>query len=195
MASAHGTPNTALRTAAAIPLTRGIVADCLDVDERPDDVVFARAFAHGLASLDASERGGRLAGITGHVAESVIEVVLTDHGWTPVWHFVGPGRHGVDLLMLGPGAERVFAIEVKGTLRRLRWPRLRSADLMQMDVAWLDRTDNPAMGEWEIEGADVYGAVVVVNFDALAYKVVLTRDLVHWVPVIDEMDLDALEWL
>jgi hypothetical protein len=97
--------------------------------------------------------------------------------------------------MLGPDAERVFAVEVKGTLRRLRWPRLRSAELTQMEVAWLDKADNPAMVEWGIEGADVYGAVAIVNFDAPACKMVLSRDFIHWLPVVDETSLDELEWL
>ena len=30
-----------------------------------------------------------------------------------LWHFTGPGRHGVDLIVLCPTAERVIAVEVK----------------------------------------------------------------------------------
>jgi hypothetical protein len=198
MAAEHATANSALRAATALPLERPIVIGTLDVDKRPADAVFSRAFAHGLTALDRAERGGALGGVTGHIAESVVEVILSDHGWSPVWDFVGPGRHGVDLLMLGPGAERLFAIEVKGTLRPRRWPHLRKVELAQMDVAWLDKVDNPAMQEWDVQAEGVYGAVAVVNFHDLAYKLVLTADFERWHPILDtaELDqLDQLDWL
>jgi hypothetical protein len=118
-----------------MPLEQEVVAACLDPALRPGDGVFARAFAEGLAALDPTERGGALGGVTGHIAESVVEIILAEHGWIPVWHLIGPGRHGTDLLMLGPGAERLFAIEVKGTIRPRHWPRLRRAELVQMDLA------------------------------------------------------------
>ena len=56
-----------------------------------------------------------LAGTTGHIAESVTEVLLDGSGWQVLWHFEGPGRHGADLVFLAPG-DRVVAVEVKGTL-------------------------------------------------------------------------------
>lgn len=77
--------------AAALPLDRDMVARCLDVNERPSDATFATAFERTLAALDVGARRGALGGFIGHVAESVVEVVLEDLGWTPVWHFVGPG--------------------------------------------------------------------------------------------------------
>jgi hypothetical protein len=126
-----------------------------------------------------------LAGTTGHVAESVAELVLERCGWTPVWHFVGPGRHGVDLLLLGPGEERLFAVEVKGTLRAARWPRLRRAELTQMDVAWLNKTDNPAMAGWGLTSDDVYGAIALLNFADLRIKIALSHDLTRWQAVTD----------
>jgi hypothetical protein len=112
-----------------------------------------------LAALRPAARRGALAGVTGHVAESVTEVVLEAVGWTPVWHFAGPGRHGVDLPFLGPGEERLFAVEVKGTLRPHHWPRMRRGELTQMDLAWLDKADNPAMSEWGVTSDYVYGAI------------------------------------
>lgn len=115
--------------------------------------------------------------------------------WVPVWHFVGPGRHGVDFLMLGPGAERLSAIEIKGTLCPGRWPRLRQAELTQLDAAWLDKLDNPAMKEWGMQADDVYAAVAAVNFHELAYKVALTAGYVRWHPVVGVAQLDELEWL
>jgi hypothetical protein len=179
----------------AFSLDREIVAACVDVDERPTDAVFATAFERSLASLEPSQRRGSLGGITGHIAESVVEVVLEGFGWTPVWHFVGPGYHGADLLLLGPGAERLIAVEVKGTLQPRRWPRLRRGELAQMDVGWLDKSDNPAMQEWGVTSANVYGAIVLVNFHDLLFKAVLTRDFASWRPV-DRLDqLEELDWL
>jgi hypothetical protein len=36
--------------------------------------------------------------VTGHIAESVVEVMLTERGLATVAQHSGPGRHGVDLL-------------------------------------------------------------------------------------------------
>src|SRR2546423_11306491 len=85
-----------LAGARPFPLERGVVLDCLDLEKRPQDVPFATAFEQTLQALEPAGRRGALAGISGHMAESVTEVVLERLGWTPVWHFVGPGRHGVD---------------------------------------------------------------------------------------------------
>ncbi len=181
--------------APAFSLDREIVVGCVDVVERPTDAVFATAFERSLASLELSRRRGSLGVITGHFAESVVEVGLEGFRWTPVWHFVGPGYHGVDLLLLGPGAERLVAIEVKGTLRPRRWPRLRRGELAQMGAGWLDKSDNPAMHEFGLTSAEVYGAVVLVNFHDLLFKAALTRDFSNWRPV-DRLDqLEELDWL
>lgn len=180
---------------AALPLEPTLVAGCLDTRDRPSDAVFKEAFESSLAALEPGARRGALGGITGHVAESVIEMVLAGLGWTPVWHFVGPGRHGVDLLMLGPNAERLFAIEIKGTLRPRRWPRLRRGELTQMDVAWLDKSDNPGMSDWDVTSEDVYGGLALVNFAELRYKLALTSDFATWHPIEQEEQLEALDWL
>jgi hypothetical protein len=133
--------------------------------------------------------------VTGHVAESAVEVLLEGLGWVPVWHFVGPGRHGVDLLLLGPSHQRLFAIEVKGTLRPGKWPRLPHAELTQMDVKWLDKADNPAMREWGVTSEDVYGAIALVNFHDLLCKVALTSDFTTWRPIERPEQLTELDWL
>jgi hypothetical protein len=148
----------AVNLAKALSLERSVVASCLAPNARAGDATFETAFVQSLAALRPAARRGALAGVTGHVAESVTEIVLEAVGWTPVWHFAGPGRHGVDLLFLGPGEERLFAVEVKGTLRPHHWPRMRRGELTQMDLAWLDKADNPAMGEWAVTSDDVYGA-------------------------------------
>lgn len=37
----------------------------------------------------------------------------------------------------------------------LSWPRMRRGELTQMDLAWLDKDDDPAMSEWGVESEDV----------------------------------------
>jgi hypothetical protein len=125
----------------------------------------------------------------------VTEIVLEAVGWTPVWHFAGPGRHGVDLLFLGPGEERLFAVEVKGTLRPRHWPRMRKGELTQMDLAWLDKADNPAMSEWAVTSDDIYGAIALINFAELRLKIALTRDFATWHPIGQLEQLKTLDWL
>lgn len=105
----------AVSLANALSLERSVVASCLDANARAGDATFEVAFVQSLAALRPAARRGALGGVTGHGADSVTEIVLEAVGWTPVWHFAGPGRHGVDLLVLGPGEERLFAVEVKGT--------------------------------------------------------------------------------
>ena len=96
-----GVINDALRRAPAVDLQRSPVEHCLDL-RQPGDVRFHVAWTRSLDALAHNERAGALAGVTGHVAESVLELLLADVGYHPVWHFTGPGRHGVDLLMLQP---------------------------------------------------------------------------------------------
>jgi hypothetical protein len=92
----------------------------------------------------------------------VTEVLLAEQGWYVLWHFTGPGRHGVDLVLLTPD-DHVVAVEVKGTLVAGRIPRLFRRELAQMSAEWVDKADNPAMAELRLDSADVYGAVVAVT--------------------------------
>jgi hypothetical protein len=185
----------ALNLANALSLERSIVASCLDAKARAGDATFETAFVQSLTALRPAARRGALAGVTGHVAESVTEIVLEAVGWTPVWHFAGPGRHGVDLLVLGPGEERLFAVEVKGTLRAHHWPRMRRGELTQMDLAWLDKADNPAMSEWGVTSDDVYGAIALINFAQLRFKIAVTRDFATWRAIEHLEQLKTLDWL
>ena len=185
----------AVNLANALSLERSVVASCLDANARAGDAVFETAFGQSLTALRPAARRGALAGVTGHVAESVTEIVLEAVGWTPVWHFAGPGRHGVDLLFVGPGEERLFAIEVKGTLRPNHWPRMRRGELTQMDLAWLDKADNPAMSDWGVTSDDVYGAIALINFAELRFKIALTRDFATWHPIEQLEQLETLDWL
>ena len=182
------------RQAAIFPIAPEVVRSCLDLDEATDRV-FARACEHSLAALSLAERRGALPGVTGHVAESVVEVLLAGLGYHLLWHFTGPGRHGVDLVVLCPRGERVVVVEVKGSLRAGHWPRLSHRELAQLSAGWLDKPDNPGMANWELRSEDVYGAVVLVNFAAMAYRAALTRDFVHLHPVVEHAQLADLEWL
>ncbi|MGI8730599.1 MAG: hypothetical protein ACR2LK_11525 [Solirubrobacteraceae bacterium] len=94
--------NLVLRDAPTIGLERSAVEQCLLLDDEPRDVMFHIAWTSSLDALARRDRVGGLAGATGHIAESIVEMLLVDAGCQPVWHFTGPGRHGVDLLMLSP---------------------------------------------------------------------------------------------
>ncbi len=112
---------SALRQATAFPVDTATVGDCLDPSSTADSL-FARAWRSGPASLTHAERCA-VAGITGHLAESVTEILLDQFEWRPLWHFTGPGRHGIDLALLTPDGN-IVAAEVKGTLVARRIPRL-----------------------------------------------------------------------
>lgn len=183
-----------LAGATAFPVQPDIVRRCLDLEARPTDALFARALDGSLHRFSPSDRA-RLAGITGHVGESAAELILVEHGWTPVWHFTGPGGHGVDLLMLDPTRERLVAVEVKATFRKGRWPRLTGGIPPQMDASWLDKPDNPAMLDWGLSSNDLYGGVMAMNFRDLLWKAAFTDDLRTWQPVGAEARLDDLPWL
>src|SRR4051812_29750303 len=106
-------PRHPLRQASAFPLDPAAVESCLD-GRKPLDAVFRKAFRRSLAAVPRDLRPPGLAGTTGHVAESVIEHVLHELGYLPLWHFTGPGGHGIDLAMLSPEADRVIIFEIKG---------------------------------------------------------------------------------
>ena len=183
--------NVALRSAPPLALARSAVEECLDLD-RSVDLRFHTAWTRSLGALERHERGGALAGVTGHVAESVVEVLLADVGYHPVWHFTGPGRHGVDLLMASPTLDHVLAIEVKGSLRARSVPRLSRRAVMQMSAAWVDKRDNPGMAEWELQSADVYGAVIAVSFAEMVVRAIVSEDFERWRGVAALEDLASV---
>lgn len=94
--------------------------------------------------------------------------------------------------MLTPDAEAVLAIEVKGTLRSGRIPRLSRRDVVQMSAAWVDKRDNPGMAEWDLESADVYGAVIAVNFADFTMRAALTEDFERFRPLASLDELAAV---
>jgi DNA/RNA non-specific endonuclease len=186
------TARSALRRAATFRIGRDTVARCVD-EADPRDERFARAWLDGPAALGRAELCA-VAGVTGHVAESVAEVVLDGVGWRVLWHHVGPGRHGVDLVFLTPDGN-VVAVEVKGTLVAGRTPRVPRREVGQMSADWVDKADNPGMADLDLRSADVYGGFVVVNFADLTWRVALTFDFTDLHPVTALDQLADLCWL
>jgi hypothetical protein len=163
----------------AMPVELALVNACLMPEKQPYDRLFAQALRHGLGSLAPDRRTGGLAGTTGHVAESLVELLLDELGYHPLSHFVGPGRHGIDLLMFHPETEQLLAVEVKGTLSARRWPRLGGGQLMQMSPEWIERAIGLAIDP-SVAARDLVGAFVAVNFARLAYRVAVSKDFVRW---------------
>jgi hypothetical protein len=181
-----------MRQATAFRMEPALVEGCLD-PASVADALFARGWRSGPASLTRGERSA-IAGVTGHVAESVTELLLDRLNWRVLWHFPGPGRHGVDLVFLTPD-DKITAIEVKGTLVAGRMPRLSRREMSQKSAAWVDKADNPGMAGLELQSCDVYGAVAVINFADMTWRIALTPDFSALVPVIRIDQLACLDWL
>jgi hypothetical protein len=179
--------NDALRQAPAQPLDHALVTGCLNLDD-PVDERFHRAWTGSLAALPRAERGGALSGVTGHVAESVAAALLVDSGCELLWHFTGPGRHGVDLVVLDQG-QRVVGIEVKATLRPRHQPRISRRALLQMSSAWIDKPDNPGMASLQLASQDIHGAIITINFADMLIRAATTDDFADFRPL---PSLDAL---
>ena len=184
--------SAALRQSSAFGLDAAVVEGCLDLASAKDRL-FARGWRSGPASLTRAERCA-VAGVTGHIAESAVEVLLDRLDWRVLWHFTGPGRHGVDLVFLTPD-DKVVAVEVKGTLTAGRIPRLSRREMAQMSAEWVDKADNPGMAEFGLRSADIYGAVAVVNFADLIWRIAMTSDFSALLPVIHIGQLTHLNWL
>jgi len=181
-----------LRQSAAFAIDAAVVEECLDATSTGDSM-FARAWRAGAASLSRTERCA-VAGVTGHVAESVTEVLLDRGEWRVLWHFTGPGRHGVDLVFLTPD-DKIVAVEVKGTLVAGRIPRLSRREMIQMSAGWVDKADNPGMAELGLQSADVYGAVTSINFADMTWRIALTADFSTLSPVLRVDQLTRLDWI
>lgn len=181
-----------LRQAMAFKLDPRVVDDCLDLASAADQL-FCRARQAPRGSLTRRERA-ILAGTTGHIAESVTEVLLDTCGWHVLWHFEGPGRHGADLVFLAPG-DRVVAVEVKGTLVPNRLPRLSRREIAQMSAEWIGKADNRAMESLGVRSADIYGGVVTINFSDNVWRAGFTSDFISFQPVTDLGHLADLDWI
>ena len=188
----HPMRSAALRQASAFRLDTPLIEGCIDPASAKDRL-FGRGWRSGPASLTRAERCA-VAGVTGHIAESVLEVLLDRLDWHVLWHFTGPGRHGVDLVFLTPD-DKIAAVEVKGTLTAGRIPRLSRREMTQMSAEWVDKADNPGMAELGLHSADIYGAVAVINFADMTWRVALTADFSTLSPVIHLGQLTCLDWL
>lgn len=184
--------STALRQSSAFRLDMFDVEECIDPASAKDRL-FGKGWRSGPTSLTRAERCA-VAGVTGHIAESVLEVLLDRLGWQVLWHFTGPGRHGVDLVFLTPD-DKIAAVEVKGTLTGGRIPRLSRREMTQMSAEWVDKADNPGMAELGLHSADIYGAVAAINFADMTWRVALTADFSTLSPVIHLGQLARLDWL
>jgi hypothetical protein len=146
------------------------------------DALFARAYRDGLDSLPVNQRRGRLATVTGSVAEAVAGIVLDKIGCTTFFDVAERGLHGVDLLVITPEAS-VIAFEVKGTLRVGASPRMTPSARRQLSRAWLNGPGNTGMREWSLVADDLYAGVVVVDFGAATWRGALSHDFETFTPV------------
>jgi DNA/RNA non-specific endonuclease len=185
-------PSAALRLSFMFRLDATIIEECLDLASAKDRL-FAKGWRSGPAGLTRAERCA-VAGVTGHIAESVTEVLLDRRDWRVLWHFTGPGRHGVDLVFLTPD-DKIVAVEVTGTLTSGHIPRLSRREMTQMSVEWVDKADNPGMAELGLRSAEIYGAVAVINFADMTWRIALTSDFSALSPVTHANQLTHLNWL
>jgi len=70
----------ALRLAASLPVSAAMVEACLSLDH-PVDRLFHTAWTQSLDPLPLSHRTGALSGITGHIAESVLQTMFVEAGF------------------------------------------------------------------------------------------------------------------
>lgn len=183
----------ALRVASAFPLSESSIASVVDECSAPDQL-FARAREIGLSRIDRSQRSGHLPLATGAIAESVAQMVFADLGYSLFWQITKPGVHGVDLLIVAPD-ESVLALEVKGTLRAGRIPRLTPSALRQMSRGWLDDARNAAMAEWSLSAEDLYAGVMVVDLAAASYRLAMSGNFSEYLPIVGPEQLRSLRWL
>jgi hypothetical protein len=135
--------------------------------------------------------------VLGNIAEAVVECILVDHGWQPVHDDTAGASfgHGVDLLMLDPALERMFAIEVKSTVQQSRWPRLARGRKEQLTPTWYDASSNQAMVESGLSSADIYTMVAQVHFRRRLWRSCVAGDICKPQPVADEDQISDLGWL
>jgi hypothetical protein len=67
--------------------------------------------------------------------------------------------------------------------------------MAQMSAEWVDKADNPGMAEFGLRSADICGAVAVVNFADLSWRIALTADFSALRPVLHIGQLTDLSWL
>lgn len=194
----------ALRTAAQFDIPPESLASAMtaapELLSRPEKVAeleghIRAALLEGIP-LPAHARWATLPAL-GNIAEAFVESMLVDFGWQPLFDDDSgySAGHGVDLLMLDPSLSAVFAIEVKSTIQRSRWPRLASASRAQMTPAWLGRASNEGMLEWGFEADDVYSMTVQAHLGRLKWRACTSGDLDAPQPIAAVEQLLDLSWL
>jgi hypothetical protein len=135
--------------------------------------------------------------VLGNIAEAVVEKMLADLGWQPVYDDDAGFSfgHGVDLLMLDPALERMVAIEVKSTIQPARWPRLARGGNEQLTPAWFNSPGNQGMGAWGLGDTDVFTMVAQVHFRRRLWRSCIAHDASVPVAVADAEQLADLAWL
>jgi hypothetical protein len=66
--------------------------------------------------------------------------------------------------------------------------------MTQMSAEWLDKADNPGMAELDLRSADIYGAVIVINFADITWRMALTSDFSTLIPLTQAGRLTCLDW-
>jgi hypothetical protein len=170
----------------AVPIDAGLVERCVG-----EDPLFRRAWVEGLDALKLDEAADACAWTSARFAESVATLLMREAGLEVFAELAAPGVHGADMLALTPHGE-VLAVEVKGTLRPGTVPRIGRGRLRQMSLEWLDSRSNPAMVEWELTGAEIYGSIAALDLAGNSWRIALADDCEQFVPVRAVADLCAL---
>jgi hypothetical protein len=175
------------------------VEGCIDSGDgaaRQSEALFRTAYESSLKALDRAQRHP-VGPVTGHIAESVAALILDEMGWRVVEQFVFPrsGGHRIDLAMLSPEMDRLFAVEVKATLQEQRWPRLSRGEFDQMTSAWLNKPNNPGRSELGVLAEDIYGLVILIHFRQRRWKAAITADFERASGIGSTAELADLAWL
>lgn len=194
----------ALRSATPFDITDQTLEGCLTANPellcRPKRVDATESAIKAALLSDAtipSEGMSAALPVLGNIAEAVVESVLADHGWQPVYDDDAGSSfgHGVDLLMLDPALDRMVAIEVKSTIQPARWPRLATGRDEQLTPAWFNGPGNQGMVEWSLGAADIFTMVAQVHFRRRLWRSCLAGDPRVPRPVTEPEQLSDLTWL
>jgi hypothetical protein len=194
----------ALRTAAQFDIPWESLARVMtattDLLPRPERVAevegHVRAVLLHRVTIPAHDRSATLSAL-GNIAEAFVESMLVDLGWQPLYDDDSgySAGQGVDLLMLDPSLSAIFAIEVKSTIQRGRWPRLPPASRAQMTPAWLGRASNEEMRGWDFEADDVNSMIVQARLGRLKWRACVAAELDAPLPIASIDQLIDLSWL
>lgn len=177
----------ALRIAPLHELDASLVLPCIYSDT--ENLLMAeQQFHHAFEKRSLPPppaRSSYLNGVIGKVAEDVTSILFVErHNWQLIGQDISayPGSHGVDLLLLSP-SDKLYAVEVKGTFGKSRWPRLSKGRTRQMTHEWLSKGDNPILVDWELSAAEIYGMVIYIHFGKWKIKGAVSDDFLYGKPI------------